>query len=428
MTQVISKWFKETDIGVIPEDWEVIELWKIGELKNGINYNRSAIWEWLKVISVKQLFRWEFVSFLDLDSVKKEKISNYSSYIVKNWDLLFARSSIKREGSGKLAIVKWLNNDYTVFSWFIIRFRNESSNDNMYLNYLLRSPIYRELFPRIWVWTTITNLTQGILKNVPIILPPLSQQKAIAEILSSLDDKIELLGKQNKTLENIGQSIFKSWFVDFEGFENDLVESEMGMIPRGWKVGEVGDYAKIKSWFAFKSADFSSEWINIIKIKNITDSWVDLINSDYVIESNLPDRAFEFKLEQWDILVAMSWNTTWKIAMMQKFDWQFLLNQRAWKFFMKNKRDTWFIYFYLKTNNIWELILQTAYWSAQPNIAWKDIERFDIIIPEDSELERFENISNNLVGKININIYQIKNLSNLRDSLLLRLMNGKVRV
>jgi len=124
----------------------------------------------------------------------------------------------------------------------------------------------------------------------------------------------------------------------------------------------------------------------------------------------------------------MSWNTTWKIAMMQKFDWQFLLNQRAWKFFMKNKRDTWFIYFYLKTNNIWELILQTAYWSAQPNIAWKDIERFDIIIPEDSELERFENISNNLVGKININIYQIKNLSNLRDSLLLRLMNGKVRV
>jgi type I restriction enzyme, S subunit len=48
-------------------------------------------------------------------------------------------------------------------------------------------------------------------------------------------------------LENIGQSIFKSWFVDFEGFENDLVESEMGMIPRGWKVGEVGDYAKIKS-------------------------------------------------------------------------------------------------------------------------------------------------------------------------------------
>jgi len=50
-----------------------------------------------------------------------------------------------------------------------------------------------------------------------------------------LDDKIELLEKQNKTLENIGQALFKSWFIDFEGFENDLVESKMGMIPRGWK-------------------------------------------------------------------------------------------------------------------------------------------------------------------------------------------------
>jgi restriction endonuclease S subunit len=166
------------------------------------------------------LFRGELVSFNDLEVVKKDSISHWENYLLKEGDMLFARGSLKREGAGKLALVRNLPKEDIVFSGFTILFRNESENDNLFLNYLLRSPRYRELFPRIAVGTTITNLNQEILRSVPIILPPLPEQKAIAKILSDLDAKIELNNKMNRTLEAIGQALFKKWFIDNPEKEN----------------------------------------------------------------------------------------------------------------------------------------------------------------------------------------------------------------
>nr|WP_258080005.1 restriction endonuclease subunit S [Enterococcus faecium] len=90
-----------------------------------------------------------------------------------------------------------------------------------------------------------------VIENTKIMLPPLDEQKAIAHILSTLDDKIEVNNQINKTLENMAQAIFKQWFVDFE-FPNEdgepykssggeMVESELGMIPKGWEVKELVD-------------------------------------------------------------------------------------------------------------------------------------------------------------------------------------------
>jgi type I restriction enzyme, S subunit len=83
-------------------------------------------------------------------------------------------------------------------------------------------------------------LTTDSIKSSPVVYPPLAEQQAIASILGSLDDKIELLRQQNKTLEAIGQAIFKSWFVDFDGV-TEFEDSELGPIPKGWKVGKLGE-------------------------------------------------------------------------------------------------------------------------------------------------------------------------------------------
>lgn len=86
------------------------------------------------------------------------------------------------------------------------------------------------------------NLNSQIIKEFPILLPSLSEQKAIANILSSLDDKIEVNRRINDNLEQQAQALFKSWFVDFEPFKNgEFVESELGMIPKGWRVGRLGE-------------------------------------------------------------------------------------------------------------------------------------------------------------------------------------------
>ncbi|NHZ85912.1 MAG: restriction endonuclease subunit S [Planctomycetia bacterium] len=95
---------------------------------------------------------------------------------------------------------------------------------------------------RVAVGSAQPLVTQGGLKVLKTVIPPLPEQKAIARILGSLDDKIELNHQMNRTLEEISQAIFKAWFVDFESFkDSNFVESELGQIPEGWKVGTIGE-------------------------------------------------------------------------------------------------------------------------------------------------------------------------------------------
>lgn len=92
------------------------------------------------------------------------------------------------------------------------------------------------------------KLSQQNLNKIKLVIPPLPEQKAIAATLSALDDMIELNNQINKILEEMAQALFKSWFVDFEPFrDGEFEESELGLIPKGWKVGNFGDIAYINT-------------------------------------------------------------------------------------------------------------------------------------------------------------------------------------
>lgn len=117
------------------------------------------------------------------------------------------------------------------------------------------------------------NLNAQQIKDFEIPYLSLSEQKNIANVLSSFDDKIELNRRINDNLEQQAQALFKSWFVDFEPFKNGkFIDSELGKIPEGWKVGSIGDYCKIRSGFAFKSSWWTDKGVKIVKIKNISSS------------------------------------------------------------------------------------------------------------------------------------------------------------
>lgn len=147
-----------------------------------------------------------------------------------------------------------------------VRLGDQSIADAKYVSYCLRQPDTKEWLIRHAVGATMPNLNTGILSAVPIILPPLSVQLKVAEILGVLDDRITLLRETNATLEAIAQALFKSWFVDFdpvrakaegrqpEGmdattaalFPDSFEESELGLVPKGWGIGCVGDLASQK--------------------------------------------------------------------------------------------------------------------------------------------------------------------------------------
>jgi type I restriction enzyme S subunit len=193
---------------------------------------------------------------VDIDSVEEEK------YSLKAGDLLFARRSLVAEGAGKCSIVKEVEG-VTVFESSIIRARVDATKaDSEYLYYTFSSVVGRNLLGTILRQTAVSGITGTDLVELEIPLPPVANQKAIAHILGTLDDKIELNRKTNETLEAMARALFKSWFVDFdpvrakaeglstglpdeisELFPDSFEESRWGEIPQGWECLPLADRA-----------------------------------------------------------------------------------------------------------------------------------------------------------------------------------------
>ena len=132
--------------------------------------------------------------------------------------------------------------------------------DSVFLSYIIKSPYFQASLRSITVGSAIPTLSQKNLAKLTIYLPNIQVQKEIASILSSLDDKIEVNRRINENLEQQAQALFKSWFVDFEPFKNgEFVESELGMIPKGWEVLELENVCTIKYGKGLGKNDLTQE-------------------------------------------------------------------------------------------------------------------------------------------------------------------------
>ncbi|EGP5032487.1 restriction endonuclease subunit S, partial [Enterococcus faecium] len=186
-----------------------------------------------------------------IDGFELEAFKGGSKF--RNGDTLLARITPCLE-NGKTAQVTILDDDEVAFgsTEYIVLRHKIGITDNNYIFYLALSQYVRDTAIKSMTGTSGRQRAQtDVIENTKIMLPPLDEQKAIAHILSTLDDKIEVNNQINKTLENMAQAIFKQWFVDFE-FPNEdgepykssggeMVESELGMIPKGWEVKELVD-------------------------------------------------------------------------------------------------------------------------------------------------------------------------------------------
>jgi len=166
----------------------------------------------------------------------------------RNGDTLLARITPCLE-NGKTAKVSILEEGEVGFgsSEYIVMRNKPGITDADFVYYLATSPAFRELAIKSMVGTSgRQRVQQDLIESVVMSFPPLPEQRAIAATLSCLDDKIELNNRMNKTLEEMAQAIFKSWFVDFEPFQDgEFVDSELGRIPKGWRVGTLGDFFPI---------------------------------------------------------------------------------------------------------------------------------------------------------------------------------------
>ncbi len=146
----------------------------------------------------------------------------------------------------------------------VIRSKNENLIDQSYLYQITKTKWFTEKAIETSTGTKMPRADWNSLSNIEIPLPPLPEQRAIASILSALDDKIELNLQMNKTLEEMAMALYKHWFVDFGPFKyGKFVESELGFIPEGWEVKKLGDFANVVMGQSPKSEFYNTERVGI---------------------------------------------------------------------------------------------------------------------------------------------------------------------
>lgn len=310
--------------------------------------------------------------------------------------------------SGSIGETYYFENDYWAHNTvlFVKDFKN---SDPKFVYYFLK----RLDFDQFNAGSAVPTLNRNHIHDLVINIPEPDEQRAIASILSSLDDKIDLLHRQNKTLEALAETLFRQWFVE-EAIWN----------------GKLSDYIKVQGGFAFKSQDFREEgFAGVIKITNITMGSVDIRNTQFVDEEIVKDvDEDKFRVRTGDFLIAMTGAEIGKIGIVEKTDKQIWLNQRVGKLIEKVPFGNLVGYLALKSREGQEHIMNTCSGSAQENISSSGIENMDFVPYSENIVNQFGDEGKTLFENIIFNMEQIRTLTQLRDTLLPKLMSGEVRV
>lgn len=364
------------------------------------------------------------IEYLDTGSITRGKIESFQHF--KLADAPSRAKRIVKDNDIVLSMVRPIQRHYgylrntrpnTVVSTGFIVLTSKENIDQYFLYSFLTQDDVIEYLDIVAEGSTSAYpaFTPDVVENLPILLPPLPEQRAIAGVLSSLDDKIDLLHRQNKTLEGMAEALWRKMFVE----EADP----------GWKKGKLGDYLQIQGGYAFKSINFKdSGEIRIIKITNISNGLVDIANTQFVDKNIVAALDRKFKISTGSILVAMTGAEIGKIGIVEKTETGLWLNQRVGMFHEIRKYGNLLGFFALNSAEGQEHILCSATGSAQPNISSTGIEDFEIPDVTDSVLNKFGMDVEPFFKKICFNLCQIRMLSRLRDTLLPKLISGEVRV
>jgi len=313
--------------------------------------------------------------------------------------------------NGTIGNVAYYKNEKCMLGKSACYINVNDETDLQFIYYTLVNKDFQNYIEGIATGTTILNVPLKGIREYTVKLPSLPEQRAIASILSSLDDKIDLLHRQNATLEKMAETLFRQWFVE-EAKEE-------------WKNGKVSDLIKILSGYAFKSSSFvESGKYRLITIKGVQDGYLELNNADKIEE--VPDRMPDFcKLEIGDIILSLTGNVG-RCCLVDTTD--LLLNQRVAKLHPIYERDRAYTYFLFRQPQIKQLLEEMGKGTAQPNLSPIETSNMELIIPDEEKLIEFSVMATPLLNKMLFNKKSIQTLTALRDTLLPKLMSGEVRV
>jgi type I restriction enzyme S subunit len=384
-------------------EWKECKLEEVAEVQTGPFgsqlKNEQYIIGGTPVVTVEHITNFRIIDF-DYPSVTDEDRNRLSKYLLKSGDIIFTRV-----GSVDLSAFVKPHQDGWMFSSRMLRVRPNQDVDSRFLSYFFQQKRFREYILNISVGATMPSINTEILKGIPVSYPSLPEQRAIASVLSSLDDKIDLLHRQNQTLEAMAETLFRQWFVE----EAD----------EGWGEKPLSSIADFLNGLACQKYPPQNEVdkLPVLKIKELRNGFSK--DSDYATTEVKP----EYLIENGDVIFS------WSASLMVKI-WdgeKCILNQHLFKVTSKDY-PKWFYYQWCKHYLDEFVSISASHATTMGHIKRGDLDVAMVLVPSNEELEEMTIIMDSLVEKLIKITKQIRTLEKLRDTLLPKLMSGEVRV
>ena len=405
----------------MPEDWSIKKIGDIGQVigggtpptKDKLYYGGKIPW-----ITPKDLSDHKF-TFIERGerNITKIGLNNSSARLLPGGTVLFT----SRAPIGYVAIAKTAVSTNQGFKSIIC---NPQKAYNKFIYYALK--YYKDKIENVASGSTFKEISGTTLKNFEILLPPLDEQEVIADRLFSIDSKIGLNHQMNKTLEAIGQALFKHWFVDFE-FPNEegkpykssggeMVDSELGEIPKGWEVGTLGDICEITMGQSPPGKTYNE------------------IGKGTPFYQGNRDFGFRFPTrrvyctaptrfaEEGNVLLSVRA----PVGNLNVAEERCAIGRGVAALRLNGKQHGYLYYLLRATQSGWNEFEAegTVFGSANKS----DVQGFKVVIPPNKSKEQFASLIKSLDDQIINNEKQSRALISIRDTLLPKLMSGELRV
>lgn len=420
------------------DEWRPIAFGQllVEPVRNGIYKQKEFHGSGAKIVNMGELFAYPRLRAVPM---KRVELSNSESarFTLAQGDLLFARRSLVAEGAGKCSVVLEMN-EPTTFESSIIRARPDRTKaDSLFLYYFFNSTSGLHCLDTIRRQVAVAGITGSDLARLEVTLPPLPDQRAIAHILGTLDDKIELNRRVNETLEAMAHALFKSWFVDFdpvraktEGrqrglpqpladlFSDRFVESELGEIPQGWEVKSLDQIARFLNGLALqKYPPTDGRSLPVIKIAQLRAGRTD------GADRASADLGASYVVQDGDIL--FSWSGS--LACVLWAGGPGALNQHLFKV-TSETHPRWLCYLGVHQHLVDFRRIAAGKATTMGHIQRHHLSAAKLPVPPPQLLRAMDGLIGSIVEATWRRAVQSRTLSALRDALLPKLIAGELRV
>jgi len=428
-----EKRFKETPIGKIPKDWKIEKLEKV------VSLCQSGIWGDDPVpgeISYPVIRSTEIThdGKIDLSTVALRKIpkNKITRYQLQDGDILVVSSSGSSHLIGRVALFHHPNDGRVyLFSNFMIRLRPKNT-DSRFLYYFLNSTSYYSFLRSLQQTSTgLRNLSKKKLLQLNIPLPLLEEQKAIAHVLSTVDKAIQKTNEIIEKIKRLKKGLMQELLT--KGIRHkEFKNTEIGRIPKEWKVVRLEELIDLKSGQYFKYSEFRSSGVRCFKIDNVGFGEI-LWETVTFLPKNYLEKYPELVLNPSDIVIALNRpiiNGKIKVGMLGEEDCPSILYQRVGKIILKNKTrmDKRYLFFVLMGEYFKQQLYRSLIGTDQPYIRTPSFLRIRIALPPFNEQKKIAEILSTVNKMLEVEKKKRRRLKRIKKAMMNLLLTGKIRV